>query len=62
MQVPRSFWPLALITGGAPVLVSAFTLVAMNIRHVLYGPALIKRVGPDARTRARLGLGVWADG
>ncbi|MDO8985781.1 AzlC family ABC transporter permease [Cypionkella sp.] len=45
------FLALALITGGAPVLVSAFTLVAMNIRHVLYGPALIKRVGPDARTK-----------
>ena len=45
------FLALALITGGAPVLVSAFTLMAMNIRHVLYGPALIKRVGPDARTR-----------
>lgn len=45
------FLALALITGGAPVLVAAFTLVAMNIRHVLYGPALIKRVGPTARTR-----------
>jgi len=45
------FLALALITGGAPVLVAAFTLVAMNVRHVLYGPALIKRVGPAARTR-----------
>ena len=45
------FLALALITGGAPVLVSAFTLVAMNVRHVLYGPALIKRAGADARTR-----------
>ena len=45
------FLALALITGGAPLLVSAFTLVAMNVRHVLYGPALIKRVGPEARTR-----------
>ncbi|WP_299475291.1 AzlC family ABC transporter permease [Cypionkella sp.] len=45
------FLALALITGGAPLLVSAFTLVAMNIRHVLYGPALIKRVGPEARTK-----------
>ena len=31
------FLALALITGGAPVLVAAFTLVAMNVRHVLYG-------------------------
>jgi 4-azaleucine resistance transporter AzlC len=45
------FLALALITGGAPVLVAAFTLVAMNVRHVLYGPALIKRAGPGARTR-----------
>lgn len=45
------FLALALITGGAPVLVSAFTLVAMNVRHVLYGPALMKRAGADARTR-----------
>lgn len=45
------FLALALITGGAPLLVAAFTLVAMNVRHVLYGPALIKRVGPAARTR-----------
>jgi 4-azaleucine resistance transporter AzlC len=45
------FLALVLITGGAPVLVSAFTLVAMNVRHVLYGPALIKRAGAGARTR-----------
>ncbi len=45
------FLALALITGGAPVLVAAFTLVAMNVRHVLYGPALIKRAGQGARTR-----------
>ncbi len=45
------FLALALITGGAPVLVAAFTLVAMNVRHVLYGPALIKRAGPGARSR-----------
>ena len=45
------FLALALISGGAPVLVAAFTLVAMNVRHVLYGPALIKRAGPGATTR-----------
>jgi predicted branched-subunit amino acid permease len=39
------FLALALITSAAPVLVSAFTLVAMNLRHVLYGPALMKRAG-----------------
>ncbi len=51
------FLALALITGGAPILVAAFTLVAMNIRHVMYGPALYKRAGPGAaRNQAHL----WA--
>jgi 4-azaleucine resistance transporter AzlC len=45
------FLALALISSGAPLLVAAFTLVAMNIRHVLYGPALMKRVGAGARRR-----------
>lgn len=45
------FLALALITSGAPLLVSAFTLIAMNLRHVLYGPALIRRAGAGARTR-----------
>jgi 4-azaleucine resistance transporter AzlC len=45
------FLALALITSGAPFLVSAFTLVAMNIRHVLYGPALMKRAGAGAGKR-----------
>lgn len=44
------FLALALLTSGAPVLVSAFTLIAMNLRHVLYGPALMKAAGPGART------------
>jgi 4-azaleucine resistance transporter AzlC len=45
------FLALALLSSGAPVLVSAFTLVAMNLRHVLYGPALMKAAGKDASTR-----------
>ena len=39
------FLAVALLAAGAPVAVAAFTLVAMNVRHVLYGPALMKRVG-----------------
>jgi len=47
------FLALALLTGGAPFLVMAFTLIAMNLRHVLYGPALMKAAGPGAgRKRA----------
>jgi 4-azaleucine resistance transporter AzlC len=45
------FLALALLTTGAPVLLSAFTLIAMNLRHVLYGPALMKAAGPGASTR-----------
>lgn len=45
------FLALALFTGGVPVLVAAFTLIAMNVRHVLYGPALMKQAGPDARRK-----------
>lgn len=45
------FLALALVTSGAPVLVSAFTLIAMNLRHVLYGPALMKRAGQKAKPR-----------
>ena len=45
------FLAIALIAAGAPLAVAAFTLVAMNVRHVLYGPALMKRVGVDAHKR-----------
>lgn len=45
------FLALVLFTGGAPVLVAAFTLIAMNVRHVLYGPALMKQAGEGASRR-----------
>ena len=45
------FLALALVTSGAPVLVAAFTLMAMNLRHVLYGPALMKQAGAGASRR-----------
>lgn len=44
------FLALALVTSGAPVLVAAGTLVAINVRHVLYGPALL-RAAEGATTR-----------
>lgn len=53
------FLALVLLASGAPVILSAFTLVAMNLRHVLYGPALLKRVGPKA---ARRWAWAWAFG
>ena len=45
------FLTLALLASGAPLLVAAFTLVAMNLRHVLYGPALMKRAGMGVTRR-----------
>ena len=45
------FLALALLSSGAPVLISAFTLIAMNLRHVLYGPSLMREAGKDAPTR-----------
>lgn len=53
------FLALALISGGAPVLVAAFSLIAMNLRHVLYGPALMKQAGPGAGRRLAW---IWAWG
>ena len=53
------FLALALLTSGAPVLVSAFTLIAMNLRHVLYGPALMRAAGKEASTKR---ASVWAFG
>lgn len=45
------FFALALLTGGAAVWLSAITLLAMNLRHVFYGPALLDRAGPQARIK-----------
>ena len=45
------FLALALLSSGAPVLVAAFTLIAMNLRHVLYGPALMREAGEGAGRR-----------
>lgn len=53
------FLAIALFTGGAPVLVAAFTLIAMNLRHVLYGPALMKAAGAGASRRHAW---IWAWG
>ena len=45
------FLAIALVASGAPVVVAGLTLAAMNLRHVLYGPTLVQRVGAAARTR-----------
>ena len=53
------FLALALLSSGAQVLVAAFTLIAMNLRHVLYGPALMREAGEGATRRHAWG---WAWG
>lgn len=45
------FLSLALVSAGASLPVAAGTLIAMGVRHVLYGPALMKRAGPVAPRR-----------
>ncbi|MFN3578531.1 MAG: AzlC family ABC transporter permease [Tabrizicola sp.] len=45
------FLALALLSSSAPVLVTAVTLIAMNLRHVLYGPSLMREAGEGASTR-----------
>jgi 4-azaleucine resistance transporter AzlC len=53
------FLALALFVSGAPGLVSVVTLIAMNLRHVLYGPSILRMAGRDAATRHAWG---WAWG
>ncbi|SEN70835.1 4-azaleucine resistance probable transporter AzlC [Gemmobacter aquatilis] len=53
------FLAVALVAGGAPLLVAAFTLIAMGLRHLIYGPALLKLAGQGASTRRAW---VWAFG
>jgi 4-azaleucine resistance transporter AzlC len=45
------FMALTLLSGGTAVGVSTLTLLAMNLRHLLYGPSLLERAGTKARTR-----------
>lgn len=57
------FLALALVSSGAPVLVSAFTLIAMNVRHVLYGPALMRQAEEKSGAGAsRRFAWIWAWG
>ena len=39
------FLAIALIAAGVPLAVAAFTLIGMGLRHVLYGPALLRAAG-----------------
>lgn len=54
------FLALALLAGGAAPLLAVVSLLAMNARHVLYGPALLELVG--RRGAVPNGGGLRADG
>lgn len=45
------FMALTLLSGGTAVIVSIVTLLATNVRHVFYGPALLDRIGRGAKLR-----------
>ena len=51
------FVAIALIAAGTPFLVSVATLVAMSLRHILYGPSLMRAAGKPARY-----AGIWGFG
>ena len=53
------FLAIALLATGVPLAVAAATLIGMGLRHVLYGPALMRRAGADGGTRHAW---VWAFG
>ena len=52
------FLAVTLLAGGAPLLVAIFTLIAMGLRHLAYGPALMRAAGGGQTRRAW----VWAFG
>lgn len=45
------FLGIALLAAGTPLVLAAATLAGMGLRHVLYGPALMRRAGQGASTR-----------
>lgn len=53
------FLGITLVSGGVPLLVSVITLAAMALRHVIYGPTVLKAAGADARTRFAPFWGFW---
>lgn len=45
------FLVLALVGSGAPILVTALSIIATNLRHVFYGPAIIEAARENASKR-----------
>lgn len=49
----------ALLAAGSSLWVAAFTVMAMDVRHVLYGPSLRSRI---AKTLSKTKIALWAFG
>lgn len=45
------FLVLALVGSGAPIIVTALSIIATNVRHVFYGPAIIEAARENASKR-----------
>lgn len=55
------FLALALIGAGAPMPLAAVTLAAMGVRHVIYGPTLMRQAGAAGPAARRYAF-VWSFG
>ncbi|HWJ88312.1 MAG TPA: AzlC family ABC transporter permease [Pelagibacterium sp.] len=53
------FLVLALLGTGAPLLVTALSIMATNLRHVLYGPAILEKARDRAASRHAWGWAGW---
>lgn len=45
------FLVLALVGSGAPIPITALSIIATNLRHVFYGPAILEKAGDKADKR-----------
>lgn len=53
------FLVIALLGSGAPLIVTALSIMATNLRHVLYAPALLEKARERASTRYAPGWAGW---
>ncbi len=53
------FLVIALLGTGAPLIVTALSIMATNLRHVLYAPAILEKARERASTRYAWGWAGW---
>lgn len=53
------FLVIALMGTGAPLIVTALSIMATNLRHVLYAPAILEKARERAATRHAWGWAGW---